>query len=251
LRPGVQTIDVEWHNDTEGLYLIETPDVDIGVEAVNADVFFQIPDNRWILMAFGPRLGPAVLFWSYLFVILIAAVGLGRVSWTPLKTRHWILLGLGLTQVHPLVVILIISWLLALGLRKKFPAEGKEVSFNLTQILLVIWTCAAMFGLYTAIQKGLLGLPGMQIAGNGSLNFLLHWTQDRITGPMPQAWVLSLPIFVFRILMLLWALWLAFSLLKWFKWGWQCFSEGGLWKKISLKKKAAEGEGPPKIPENS
>jgi hypothetical protein len=249
LSPGRQSIDILWHEDVDSLLTIRTPHVNIGQDAVNADVVFEMPRDRWILAAFGPRLGPAVLFWSYLIVIMIAAAGLGRISWTPLKTRHWVLLGLGLTQVHPLVAILIISWLLALGLRKSFPAEGKGLAFNAAQILLAIWTLAAMLGLYTAIQKGLLGLPGMQVTGNGSSHFLLHWTQDRIAGTMPDAGVISLPMFVFRILMLLWALWLAFSLLKWFKWGWQCFSEGGLWRKISWRKKKTGDVIPPEIPE--
>jgi hypothetical protein len=42
---------------------------------------------------------------------------------------------------------------------------------------------------------------------------------------------------VYRILMLLWALWLAHSLLKWLRWGWGCFSEGGLWRRIIIGKR--------------
>jgi hypothetical protein len=54
---------------------------------------------------------------------------------------------------------------------------------------------------------------------------------------MPQPWVLTVPMWVFRVLMLLWALWLAYSLLKWLRWGWQCFNERGLWKKIIWRRK--------------
>jgi hypothetical protein len=36
--------------------------------------------------------------------------------------------------------------------------------------------------------------------------------------------------------MLLWALWLAYSLiLKWLPWAWGCFSEGGIYKKMEFK----------------
>ena len=195
-------------------------------------------------MTGGPRLGPAVLFWSYLIVVILAAIGLGRVSWTPLKTFHWVLLGLGLTQVHPLVAIMIVGWLLALGFRHMRPPEDGWFSFDMTQMILVAWTIAALIGLYIAIQKGLLGIPNMQISGNGSSSMLLNWTQDWIGPDMPQPWVLALPLFVYRILMLLWALWLAHSLLKWLRWGWRCFSEGGLWRKITVhrrKKKKQKG----------
>lgn len=236
LRPGSQTVDVEWHQNSDASFLTGLSHIGIGMQAVNADIIFQMPENRWILMAAGPRLGPAVLFWTYLLVIILAAVGLGKTPWMPLKTGHWLLLGLGLTQAHPLVAIMIVGWLLALGLRRKYmPSEG-WFYFNMSQIILVIWTIAALIGLYMSIQKGLLGIPDMQIAGNGSSDFRLHWTQDRIGPIMPQPWVLSLPLFVYHIFMLLWALWLAHFLLKRLSWGWQCFSEGGLWRKIILSR---------------
>jgi hypothetical protein len=235
LRPGSQNVHVEWHQSAASSVFTRAPEVSIGDRAVNVDVTFQMP-RRWILWTKGPRLGPAVLFWSYLVVIIIAAVALGRVTWTPLKTPHWLLLGLGLTQVHTVVAIMIVGWLLALGLREKYPFPEGWFSFNASQVILVFWTVAALVGLYVAIQKGLLGIPDMQISGNGSSDFLLHWTQDRIGAFMPAPRVLSLPLFVFRILMLLWALWLAYSLLKWLRWGWKCFGEGGLWRKVRMRK---------------
>ncbi len=249
LKPGIQAVDLQWYQSSGSSLLTTAPSVNIGKDAVNADVIFQMPRNRWILMTTGPRLGPAVLFWSYFAVIILAAFGLGKVTWTPIKTRQWLLLGLGLTQIHPLAAIMIVGWLLALGLRQKHQFSKSWFSFNATQIILVAWTVAALIGLYVSIQKGLLGIPSMQIAGNGSSDFWLHWTQDRIDGTMPQPHVLSLPLFVFRILMLLWALWLAHSLLKWLRWGWQCFSEGGLWKKVIIRKRKDRDE-PPEIPDS-
>ncbi|MGH8605615.1 MAG: hypothetical protein ACREXR_23345, partial [Gammaproteobacteria bacterium] len=59
----------------------------------------------------------------------------------------------------------------------------------------------------------------------------LNWYMDRSDAGMPQAWFLSVPLFGYRLLMLAWALWLAFALLGWLKWGWGCFSQGGLWHK--------------------
>ncbi len=237
LRPGERALEMEWHQNAGVGFLTRSPAVDVGDQAVNADVVFQMPKNRWILLTKGPTLGPAVRFWSYLVVILIAAGLLGRIHWTPLKTRHWLLLGLGLTQVPPWVAIIIVGWLLALGMRQRHAVSEGWFAFNLGQLLLVLWTLVALIGLYFAIQKGLLGIPDMQISGNGSSDFWLHWTQDRIKGFMPRPMVFSLPLFLFRILMLIWALWLAYSLLKWLRWGWRCFSEGGLWRKMRAKKK--------------
>jgi len=41
-------------------------------------------------------------------------------------------------------------------------------------------------------------------------------------------------------MMLIWSLWLAISLLNWLKWGWQCFSYAGLWKKSAPKARQSE-----------
>jgi hypothetical protein len=42
---------------------------------------------------------------------------------------------------------------------------------------------------------------------------------------------LSVPMMVYRILMLGWSLWMALSLLDWLRWGWSCFASGSIWKK--------------------
>jgi len=86
-----------------------------------------------------------------------------------------------------------------------------------------------------AVQNGLLGQPAMLIQGNNSSSYLFNWYQDRVSSQYPQATVLSMPLWVYRALMMAWALWLAFSLLSWIKWGWQAYSTGGLWRKVSLK----------------
>lgn len=237
LQPGRQKIYVEWHQQTDSSTVIKGPEVRIGEQGVNAKVTFNMPSNRWILWTGGPMLGPAVKFWSYLAVVILAALGLGRIKWTPLKTRHWLLLSLGLTQIHPLMAIVIVGWVLILGVREKRTPPDHWFVFDLAQLGLVLWTVVALIGLYTAVEKGLLGIPHMQIAGNYSSNFQLNWTQDRIGALMPQPFVLSLPRLVYHILMLLWALWLALSLLKWLRWGWGAFGEGGLWKKWEKKRK--------------
>jgi len=246
LQPGMQTVSLGWHQDRKGGMLTRAPEVTIGgpdQRAVNATVSFRMERGRWLLWARGPRLGPAVLFWSYLLVVMLVAWGLGRVPWTPLKPRHWLLLGLGVTQTEPMVTLLIVGWLLALGLRQKHALPEAPFTYDLAQILLVVWTLAALGGLYLAVERGLLGIPDMQIAGNGSSDYLLRWTEDRIGAAMPQPWLLSLPMFVYRTLMLLWALWLAQALLRWLSWGWNCFSQGGVWRKITRK----PAESPPAV----
>jgi hypothetical protein len=132
--------------------------------------------------------------------------------------------------------MIVVGWLLALGYRCRKTPENK-VAFNSVQLLLVILTAAALVGLYMAIERGLLGIPDMQIAGNQSTRFQLNWTQDRIDESMPTPWVMSLPQWSYHLLMLAWSLWLALSLVSWLRWGWGCFSKDHLWKPINWPRK--------------
>lgn len=239
LQPGAQTVEITWHQLSAFDMLYQSPPVKIGGQAVNARVTFNMPPNRWILLAGGPRWGPAVLFWSYLAVIVLAAVALGRTHLAPLKTWQWFLLGLGLTQVPAQMALIIVGWLLVLGLRGRLKMPGHWLPYNGIQAGLLVWTLTALACMFFAVQSGLLGQPEMQIAGNHSSYLTLHWTQDRIDQGMPRPWVFSLPVWVFRALMLAWSLWLALSLLHWLKWGWYRFAQGGLWRKVALRRAGA------------
>ncbi len=121
------------------------------------------------------------------------------------------------------------TWLVALGFRRAHPAERRWL-FDLGQLALVGWTLTALAILVFAVHEGLMGTPDMQISGNGSSTELLQWFDDR-TGPIAeQPYVFSVPMLAYRGAMLAWALWLAVSLLRWLRWGWLSFSEGGFWK---------------------
>jgi hypothetical protein len=76
----------------------------------------------------------------------------------------------------------------------------------------------------------------MQIEGNDSSSHHLRWYQDRALSSLPSAWIFSLPLLWYRIAMLAWALWLAQALLRWLRWGWECFSHGELWRPLRTPK---------------
>ena len=149
-----------------------------------------------------------------------------------MRTRHWILLALGLTQVSWWAALLVVVWFFAFAQRQTTqPETCPRWRFNTLQIALPLLTLTMLGVLFFAVQTGLLGRPDMQVAGNGSSSWQLAWYVDRAEGVPPGAWILSLPLFVYRGLMLLWALWLAWSLLGWLKWGWNAFAQGGLWQR--------------------
>ncbi|MEM1007410.1 MAG: hypothetical protein AAGJ35_00265 [Myxococcota bacterium] len=232
LAPGKQRVQVTWEQSIQPGWKQSMPTVHLGTQAVNATLSVTPNSSRWLLLTKGPKLGPAVLFWSYLIVICLFALALGRISWTPLKTHHWLLLGLGLTQISSPASLIIVGWFLLLGQRQKGLFSKNWALHNFAQLGIVGWTLATFVCLYVAIYRGLLGLPRMQVLGNGSSQYTLHWYVDRISGLMPQACIYSVPMWMFRALMLIWALWLAFSLIKWLKWGWNAFQHNALWVPI-------------------
>lgn len=230
LVPGGQSVALAWREPAGLTTSWRTPTVDVGTPTVNADLEVELPQDRWVLLVRGPGLGPAVLFWSFLLVLLLVSIGLGRTKWTPLSTRQWLLLALGLSQVPIPAIGFVFGWLLFLGWREK-QHDLTSGWFNLRQLALVGVTGIALIILGASVYEGLLGLPEMQVQGNGSTALHLRWFLDRTDSTFPTAWVFSVPMLVYRGAMLAWSLWMALALLAWLKWGWKAFAHGGLWKR--------------------
>ena len=231
VNPGSQEIAMTWQEPAGISLITETPAVDLGQASINTRLGIGLGQDRWVLFTWGPRLGPAVLFWGVVIVILILSYGLARIPLTPLKFRQWFLLLLGLSQLPLEAAGLVAAWLLLLGWRVQKPI-GHYRYFNLFQLLLGVLTFISLAILITAVEQGLLGgSPNMQIIGNQSTAFDLNWYQDRSAATLPKAMAVSIPVWMYRIAMLLWSFWLAASLLNWLKWGWQSYSLGGFWHK--------------------
>ncbi|CAK0768893.1 membrane hypothetical protein [Gammaproteobacteria bacterium] len=243
IKPGKQRIVINWRQMTGMTTLFYTPQVNLGVDSVNSHVEATVGEDRWVLVTAGPRFGPAVLFWGMLVVIALLSVGLGKISLTPLRHWQWFLLLVGLSQIPVMAALLVIAWLMALGWRARQVSEINS-RFNGIQIGLGILTLCALTLLFVAVQQGLLSTPEMEIMGNQSSSFNLRWYQDHTGELLPTALIVSVPLIGYRLLMLVWSLWLAASLLDWLKWGWTCFSSGGLWREIEKKKKTKPEESP-------
>ena len=181
-----------------------------------------------------------MLFWPLLVALFAVSVGLGRVRLSPLRTHHWLLLLIGLTQIPIEGAAIVVAWLQALGWRRDRGESLSSAQFDFIQLSLVALTFAALFAMYLSIREGLLGTPQMQISGNGSNSAVLNWYQDRVANGPPILWVFSVPVIVYRIAMLFWALWLAQALLRWLRWGWECFCTGVIWRPLRTPPKPLE-----------
>lgn len=242
LTSGEHEIEVSWLDDLPLGPVATTPLLDLGVPTANITVTQTLPEDRWIIWAWGPRQGPAVMFWPLLAVVLLAGYVLRRYTSPPLSWGAWFLLGIGLIQLDIFGAMIVAGWLLALDRRLNKPVSPSVFWFNAGQIILVVWTAAALALIYKGIEYGLLRNPDMLIEGGGSYGQYLSWFTDRAGGPWPKAGVLSVSVWFYKALMLAWSLWLAVSLVKWLRWGWQAFSSGSLWKKRPPRVKASGPE---------
>ncbi len=234
VTPGKQDVAVNWRTPGGIGTKFQVPQIDLGSAGVNASVEVQV-GKRWVWFVYGPRMGPAILFYSEVLIILFVAIVLGRSTLTPMGSFMWAILGLGISQSGLITGLIIIAWFGALELRRRKGDELEGLTFNAFQVALVVLTVATFGAFIYAIQSGLLGHPDMLIAGNKSNSYLLRWYQDRTDGMLPQPLIISVPLMAYRAVMLIWALWLAFSCIRWVKWGWGCFSETKLWSAVELK----------------
>jgi hypothetical protein len=251
LEPGIHEFAINWR-ESRGMDLrFETSVLGTNLAGVNANLRLGLPADRWVIALGGPLLGPAVLFWGVVLVIAAAAWALARSRLAPLGVVSWFLLGLGLAQASVAAAALVVAWFIALAARRRYAASLGRGPFNAVQIVLGLWTLLALLSLLDGVHSGLLGYPDMLIEGNGSTGSQLNWYQDRFERELPTAWVLTLPLWVYRLLMLAWALWLARSILQWARWAWESFSAGGYWRaappgepawkaKLARKKPAAK-----------
>ena len=69
-------------------------------------------------------------------------------------------------------------------------------------------------------------------SGAGAAGLTASGYVDRSGEMLPQPWVFSVPLLVYRLAMLAWALWIARALLGWLRWGWGAFTEGGIWRPL-------------------
>lgn len=85
VNPGKQNYQITWHEAKAQSSLLTTPELDLGIASVNTHLKIILAQDRWVLLTFGPKVGPAVLFWGMLIVLVILAYALGKTRITPLR----------------------------------------------------------------------------------------------------------------------------------------------------------------------
>lgn len=233
VKPGGQHFEVVFRESGEAAFVARTPALALGLAAANIDLGLQMSADRWLLLTTGPAIGPAVLYWGELVVLIAIAWALARTRRTKLRFVDWLLLGLGFSTFSWGALLIVVAWLFAFDWRARSPLSVHRWRFNGVQVALVALTALALVALVSAIPQGLLGEPDMSVVGNGSSATLLRWFADRSSDALPQAMAVSVPMWVYKVLMLAWALWLANALIGWLREAFAAWTRDGYWKDAS------------------
>lgn len=231
LGAGRQTLQAEWETPYSGTLPFRAPPVTLPAPAANVSLQIQPPENWWLLWTTGPARGPAILLWAILAGVLLAAWLLARTRLSPLPLWQWALLGVGLTQAPWPAALLIVGWLFLVSWRgtESFTRLPKW-PFRLLQIALPLVTLAALAAFLWTAAGTFLGGPQVYLAGRPAPFEPLTWFAPQTTPTLPQPTVWAAPVWLHRIAMLAWALWLAATLPRWLRTAWHNFAAGGYWK---------------------
>lgn len=73
----------------------------------------------------------------------------------------------------------------------------------------------------------------MYLTGMNVYSGQLAWYMQELYS---TPYIISLPLWVYKLLMFIWSFWLAFKLVEWMKWMWNSYAKNGYWIKIENQK---------------
>jgi hypothetical protein len=228
LLPGEHAVAIRFESPAGAGLRSASSAVDLGAPASNVRTTVELPASRWPLLATPSIAGPVIRYWGELVVFIITALLLGRWSQSPLRAHEWLLLGLGLSTLSWSVFGLVAVWLFALRWREHWRVERLvRWRFLLVQSALALLTLVAVGSLvFSGIRYGFLSSPDMGVAGSGSFGNTFAWFHDQIKSALPATAVYSVPLWVYKLLMFAWALWIALALTRWLRWAWSAWTQG-------------------------
>ena len=236
VQPGNHLYTLNWKTDRGMSLAYSPPSASLSQPAVNTSTDIQLPENRWILWLAGSSFGSTVAFWSVLVGVLLAAVVVSKIPSFALSTRDAVILAAGASLVDLKMLVVVGIWFLAIWFKSRTKEEiVRPWLYRLEQLVLTGITLLVLYVLVNTIVTALTNDPNMYIVGAKYYNDWFTWFSDEITGEVPSPWILSVPMWVYLVLILAWVMWLVFTLLKWMRAWWESLKTPVLWVPINYR----------------
>ncbi len=229
--PGSHRVEINWQLSNDLGFVYETPYISLENAIVNINQTAKVPRSRWLLYARSAGVGPAFLYWGELVFFTILAFFLAKLPFSLLKFWQWLVLGYAFGTVSWLPFGIVVAWLFFIGWKKQLKDDAINYKSILLQWFTVFFTLFTLVVFIGSIAYGLLSYPNMGIAGKASSSHYLQWYLDSYQGQVPSIKIYSLPLWFYKGLMLVWSIWLSFSLLNWLKITFKTLHKTKWWKK--------------------
>lgn len=233
LNSGVNNIEITLNKPAQWNFKTQLPELKFDKKVVNNNYNIGVPNtNRWILWTGGANLNPAILFWGILLSLVVFSLFLKFLP-TPIGFVSWVLLLFGVSQLGIEMAVLVALSIIIISMKSIFynKINTNRNLYNNTQIMISICALFILIVILATLNKGLLYNP--EIFSGDRLNWFTEQSDQMSSSP----WFLSVPIWVYHLLMFIWAIWLSINLIKWGKWFWNLFIKDVLWKEKPLIQK--------------
>jgi hypothetical protein len=224
LNSGENQVSLTLNRKADWSFIMKLPVLKFEKDAVNVSYNLNTYNlDRWVLWTGGSDLNPPILLWGVLVSLFVLALALAYLP-TPLSILSWTLLLFGLSQTGMNSIVFIILTFMLIGFKSSIYKTDQNIKFyNSYQVLMIIMVFISIIILLMALRQGLLLNPEI------FSNYQLIWFSEQMKDK--SAWLISLPLWVYRSLMFIWAIWLAYSVAIWSKWIWNKFTHYNIWNK--------------------
>lgn len=219
IRPGLNSIELELREMGGIKSAQKLPQISLGSDLTNVYQSVVVPEDRWLLAARGPAWGSVLMLWPFLLFVGVISAVFRLCNVGPLRAWEYFILGSGLVGLNDGMFLVVPLALIILELRRRNRlalCSFTEKAMNLNSFLLAALTGVV---LVWAVISALSIEPFAVTAGGNEGGDALSWYSQKVPGgQLPELEVLSVPGWVWRGLMLSWAVWVILSLVKWWTW---------------------------------
>ncbi len=217
LSPGSHELKASYTEGDKAGIFDRVSAVTFSHPAHNVKVQISPTDERWLLFTGGTSWGPSVVFWGKLIMVILIVLGLSNVGLLTLTPLASLFLGIGLTTLPMIRIWIPLTWLAALALYAAQRQIFKSIPRNIFLVGFALLTVLSLACIYEVIEYGLVLTPPMLVVGGQSTAASLNWYLDHGGTVLFRPWIIWLPLWTWRLLMLVWSTWMVVMIIKWIK----------------------------------